>query len=175
MIALPTDAEQVRVFEKTLIGGFSCVNTRLAFDTQILLPDKESEKAIFNLEINGAKKKRISTKILKMDENNQYGQAMTKPLPHGCIKKQKYVPSLVELNMLLDTFGYLFIADIKFHNIKEKTLLLNEIYPPIFEKKKKKMEPFEKSTVKLMSILFRSKEKVTINSVRYTSKTHSTL
>ena len=72
-----------------------------------------------------------------MDENNQYGQAMTKPLPHGCIKKQKYVPSLVELNMLLDTFGYLFIADIKFHNIKEKTLLLNEIYPPIFEKKKK--------------------------------------
>ena len=40
LIALPTDAEQVRVFEKTLIGGFSCVNTRLAFDTQILLPDK---------------------------------------------------------------------------------------------------------------------------------------
>ena len=42
-------------------------------------------------------------------------------------------------------------------------------------KKKKKMEPFEKSTVQLMSILFRSKEKVTINSVRYTSKTYSTL
>ena len=32
-VALPTDAEHVRVFEKTLIGGFSCVNTRLAFDT----------------------------------------------------------------------------------------------------------------------------------------------
>ena len=40
LIALPTDAEHVRVFEKTLIGGFSCVNTRLVFDTQILLSKK---------------------------------------------------------------------------------------------------------------------------------------
>ena len=33
-MALPTDAEHVRVFfEKTLIDGFSCVNTRLAFDS----------------------------------------------------------------------------------------------------------------------------------------------
>ena len=29
-----------------------------------------------------------------MDENNQYGQAMTKPLPYGCIRKQKEVPTL---------------------------------------------------------------------------------
>ena len=34
-IALPTDAEHVRLFEKTLIGDFSCVNTRLSFDTEI--------------------------------------------------------------------------------------------------------------------------------------------
>ena len=71
LIALPTDAEHIRVFQKTFIGGFSCVNTRLAFETQIPLPDKENEKAIFDLEINGEKQtKRISTKILKMDENN---------------------------------------------------------------------------------------------------------
>ena len=38
-IALPTDAEHVEVFEKTLIGGFTCVNTRLAFDTELLLKD----------------------------------------------------------------------------------------------------------------------------------------
>ena len=38
-IALPTDAEDVRLFEKTLSGGFSCVNTGLAFDTEILLDD----------------------------------------------------------------------------------------------------------------------------------------
>ena len=29
------DAEHVRVFEKTMIGGFSSVNARLAFDTDI--------------------------------------------------------------------------------------------------------------------------------------------
>ena len=31
-------------------------------------------------------KKRVITKILKLDENNQYGNGMTKPLPTGCIK-----------------------------------------------------------------------------------------
>ena len=34
-IALPTDAEIVRVFEKTVIGGYSCVNTGMGFDTDI--------------------------------------------------------------------------------------------------------------------------------------------
>ena len=93
LIALPTDAGHVRVFEKTLIGGFSCVNTRFAFDTQILLGDIKNEKVLFDLEIGGKKQtKRISTKTLKMDENNQHGQAMTKPLPYGCIKKQEHPP-----------------------------------------------------------------------------------
>ena len=40
LMALPTDTEQVKLFERTLIGGFSRVNTRLAFDSQILLPKK---------------------------------------------------------------------------------------------------------------------------------------
>ena len=30
-IVLPLDAKVLRIFEKTLIGGYSCVNTRLAF------------------------------------------------------------------------------------------------------------------------------------------------
>ena len=72
--ALPTDSEHVRVFERTLIGGFSCVNTRLAFDTEILIDDSKNEKVLFDLHIDGKKQtQRISTKILKMDENNQYG------------------------------------------------------------------------------------------------------
>ena len=165
LIALPTDAEHVRVFQKTFICGFSCVNTRLAFETQILLLDKENEKAIFDSEITGEKQaKRISTKILKIDENNQYGQAMTKPLPYGCIKKQRHVLGLVVFNILLDkishkhTIGHLFIVDIKFHNINENTLLFNGIYRPIFEKNKK-MEPFERSTVQLINILVRNEEK----------------
>ena len=44
VIALPTDAEIVRIFEKTLIGGYSCVNTRMAFNTEIFLKDAENEK-----------------------------------------------------------------------------------------------------------------------------------
>ena len=88
-IALPTDADFVRVFEKTLIGGFSCVNTRLAFDTNILVNDPDKEKVIVELNIDGKKQeKRFSCNILKMEENNQYGMAMTKPLPYGCIKKR---------------------------------------------------------------------------------------
>ena len=57
LIALPTDAEHVRVFEKILIGGFSCVNTTMVFDTQIFLNHKRNEKVLFNLEINGKKNK----------------------------------------------------------------------------------------------------------------------
>ena len=31
-IVLPTNAETVRVFEKTVLGGYSCINTRMRFD-----------------------------------------------------------------------------------------------------------------------------------------------
>ena len=44
-IALPTDAKHVRVFEKTLIGRFSCVNTRLAFDTEILIDENKKRES----------------------------------------------------------------------------------------------------------------------------------
>lgn len=73
-----------------------------------------------------------------MDENNQYGYAMTKPLPYGCIK----IPSLGDFNRTLDSvshdgnIGHIFTVDIKFHKINEKTFLFNEIYPPSFEKDK---------------------------------------
>ena len=51
----------------------------------ILIADKTNEKVLFDLIIDGKKQtKRILSKILKMDENNQYGLATTKPLPHGC-------------------------------------------------------------------------------------------
>ena len=53
LIALPTVAEHVTVFEKMLIGGFSCLNTRLAFDTEILLDD--NKKVLFDLHIDGKK------------------------------------------------------------------------------------------------------------------------
>lgn len=50
------------------------------FNTEILRNDKE--KVLFDLNSDGKKQtKRISSKIIKMDEN------MAKPLPYGCIKK----------------------------------------------------------------------------------------
>ena len=96
ILALPTKLEHVEIFEQTVTGGFSSVNTRLFFDTRILLPnlDHENEleknplnknfdyKVVYNLKLDGKKatKKRVITIILKFDENNQYGHEMTKPL-----------------------------------------------------------------------------------------------
>ena len=146
-IDIPTDAENVRVFEKTLIGSFNCKNTRLVFNTEVLIDENKKEKVIFDLTIDSEKQtKRTSSKILKMHENNQYGMAMTKPLPYGCIKKRDRPPTLAEFNKILDEIshenptGHLFIVDIKFNNVNPKTLLFNELYLPIFEKNKK-VEP----------------------------------
>ena len=118
-----------------------------------------------------------------MDENNQYGFAMTKPLPYGCIKKKKQVPSLEELATLLenvtleDKLGHLFVVDIEFSDINEKTLLFNEFYPPIFEKNKK-FDPYERSCTQIMSraqIKKNKKKEDTLFSLPFNSKTHATL
>ena len=59
-------------------------------------------------------KRHIITKILKLDENNQHGFAMTKPM------KAKTAPSWLKLNLLSKTvdldekFGHLFVDNIEF-------------------------------------------------------------
>ena len=150
VVAVPTEAETVHLFEKTLIGGFSGVNTRLAFDTNILFPNKDEKserqdlKIVYSTKNNGkSETKRIVSKIPKMGENNQYGNAMTKPLPYGCIKKQKEVPYLRKFNLIFedmpneDKIEHLFIVDIKFNKklADEKVLLSNEIYTLSFGEK----------------------------------------
>ena len=83
-----------------------------------------------------------------MDENNQYGHSMTKPLPYDCLKKQKHYLQVLQ-NLIVFQIKIsndinirdLFIVDIKFNDVNPKTLLFNEIYPPIFEKKT--MEPYD--------------------------------
>ena len=104
IIALPTSNEFINIFEQTLSGVFSCVNTRLAFDTEILLPNNtaataaapsdgqlckdQNYKICYDLKLDDdeeQKKYRVISKILKLDENNQYGFAMTKPMATGCI------------------------------------------------------------------------------------------
>ena len=157
IIALPTTNETVDIFEQTLTGGFSCVNTCLAFDTEILLPNSpeksednlnkdQNYKACFRLKPDDDKNyvtRRVISKILKLDENNQYGYAMTKSLPTGCIKKEPQ-PTWKIFNILLervdldDPIGHLLVVDISFSYEKAtpRQRVYNEIYPSIIEKQK---------------------------------------
>ena len=141
ILALPINNTQMEIFEKTLSGGFSSVNTRLSFDTELLMPNltqndyqkmsidqsfkafkRDDLKVVYSLKLDNEKKfqkKRIITKIIKFDENNQYGFAMTKPMPTGCIKENNS-PTWLEFNLLLekvsleDPIGHLFVVDIEF-------------------------------------------------------------
>ena len=58
----------------------------MGFDTDIFLKDTKNEKVLFKT-VDG-QLKWFSSKIIKMDQNNQYGMAMTRPLPYGCIKRK---------------------------------------------------------------------------------------
>ena len=40
ILALPTNNSIMEIFEKTLTGGFSCVNTCLSFDSELLMPNQ---------------------------------------------------------------------------------------------------------------------------------------
>ena len=178
-IAMPTDAEII--LKKTFIGGYSCVNTRMAFDTEIFLKDSRNEKVLFKTD--DGQVKRFSSKIIKMDENNEYGFAMTKPLPHGCIKKKKRVPNLEELAEILagvtldDKFGHLFVVKVEFADVNKKTLIFNEMYLPIFEKNQK-IDPYQRSCSQIMSRAqikkIKNKEDQ-LFSLPFNSKTDSTL
>ena len=46
ILTLPTKYEHVEIFEQTVIGGFSSVNTILAFDSQILLSNLTNQKKL---------------------------------------------------------------------------------------------------------------------------------
>ena len=41
-----------------------------------------------------------------MDENNQYGMAMTKPLLYDCIKKKDNRPTMTEFNQILNNLSH---------------------------------------------------------------------
>ena len=145
IIALPTRAEIVDLFQQTIIGILSCVNTRSGFDSKLFLPKnsdgkpKENLKIIYNI---GNEDKTVVSKILKMNENNQYRNAMTKPLPTVSIKREK-IPTTREFDLTIqsisdeDKIG-LFVVDVHFDqkNVSEKQLFFNETYSPIFKRKK---------------------------------------
>ena len=83
-------------------------------------------KICYNIRLNNEKeysKKRVISKILKLDENKQYGFGMTKSLPTGCIK-QNFDTSWKTFNLLLqnvsldDQIGHLYMVDIEFDHTK---------------------------------------------------------
>ena len=182
IISFPTNVEHHEIFEKTITGGFSCVNTRLAFDSSIYLPRKSNGETDLDwrivYDING-EEKRVISKILKLDENNQYGHAMTKPLLTGTIKDNSDI-SWGTFNLLLESFsledktGHLYIVDIEFdyENASKKQIVYNEIYPPIIEKQKT-TDPCEKSVYQLLDN-FREGKNGPL-SCKVTAKAHSTL
>ena len=197
IIALPTDNIQMEIFEKTVCGGYSSVNNRLSFDTELLMPnfskvEYEKDPTLFKrddlklgymLKLNNYssyERKRVITKIVKFDENNQYGYAMTRPMPTGCIK-QNTSPSWATFNLLIekvsleDKIGHLFVVDIEFdfENASARQLTYNEIFPPIIEKKKI-MEANERSLFQLLE-LFSKNEQDKPRSYVCTAKSHATL
>ena len=85
---------------------------------------------------------------------------MTKPLPTGCIKKSKKIPSMREFQLILEDIshenriGYLFVVDLMFdfERCIARELLFNEIYSPVFEKKKV-LPPSERFVFQLLDAM----------------------
>ena len=108
ILGLSTNNSIMETFEKTLTRSFSSVNTRLLFDTELLMPNfipakynkmkidksfqaykRDDLKAIYRIKFDDKpvyKERHVITKTFKLDENNKYGYPMTKPMPTGCIK-----------------------------------------------------------------------------------------
>ena len=84
---------------------------------------KSSNKPIYSLWLDHgedqSEKRRVFSKIFKLDENNQYGFAMTTPLPIGTFKKETQA-SMKVLTKSLENFdpnadeGEIFVVDIVF-------------------------------------------------------------
>ena len=166
----------MEISEKTLTGGFSGVKSRLAFDSEISLPNltqadynkmkidqsfkafkREDLKIGYKLKLDRENEyyyRRVIFKILKLDKNNEYGFTMTKPMFTYCIKEK--TPCWTEFNLLLETvdlddkIGHLFIFDIEFvfENSDPRQMMYNEIFPPVIDKHKR-LDPNERPAFQL--------------------------
>ena len=122
-------------------------------------------KVVYNLKFDKENvKKRVITKILNLDKNNQYDNGITKPLPTDCIKDDsdtswEIFNFLLETVSFEDNIGHLYIVDIEFDykNATEKEFAYNEIYPPIIEKQKT-INPCERSVFQLLEQFVRSEK-----------------
>ena len=76
ILALPTSNSVMEIFEKTLPGGFSCVNTRLSFNTELLMPNStESDYKKMSIDQSFKAYKRDNLKFMyriKLNNENYY-------------------------------------------------------------------------------------------------------
>ena len=76
ILAMPTNYEHAEVFEKSLIGGFSCVNTPIGFDSEVLLPAfSKQEYAKMNIDQSFQAFKIQNYKLgykLKLEKDDKY-------------------------------------------------------------------------------------------------------
>ena len=122
-------------------------------------------------------KKIISAKILKMDENNQYGNAMTKPLPYDCIKKATKVPFFKSLTRYLIVYLtrtmlgiFLWLTLNSTIKLRKRCFLMK--YTRLFLKKIKLSK--HRSVLQLMSVISHNKEDL-VRTFKANAKTRSTL
>ena len=169
------------MFEKTLTGGYSCVNNRLGFDTEVLLPKftqaehskmnidqsfqaykNQNYKVGYKIKLNGENKYhdyRVISKLIKFEENNQYGFAMTKPVLVGSIKEQSL--SWVKFKLLMEKvsldnpIGHIFVVDVEFEHEKatDCQIMYNDIFPP-FTDEQARIEANERSVFQLFELYF---------------------
>ena len=177
------------------------MNNRIGFDTEVLLPNftkldyskmniDESFKAYknqnykvgYNIKLDGdelSRECRVISKIIKFDEYNQYGFAMTKPMPVGAIKEKE--ASWTEYNILFekvsldDKKGHIFIVDIEFDYLHatDRQIIYNEIILPFIEKDTK-IEANKRSVYQLLEFYSEDK-RGNPNKYKISSKAHSNL
>ena len=201
IITLPTNLEHAEMFEKTLTGGYSCVNNRLGFDTEVLLPKftqaehskmnidqsfqaykNQNYKVGYKIKLNGENKYndyRVISKLIKFEENNQYGFAITKPMLVGSIKEESL--SWVKFKLLMEKvsldnpIGHIFVVDVEFEHEKatDCQIMYNDIFPP-FTDKQARIEANERSVFQLLE-LYSEDIKGAPKSYKISSKCHSNL
>ena len=64
-------------------------------------------QVVYNLKLrkNKTQRKRVISKVLKLHENNQYGNGMTQPLPAGCIRDDSDI-SWATFHFLMEAVGF---------------------------------------------------------------------
>ena len=126
-----------------------------------------------------SKEYRVISKIIKFDENNQYGFAMTKPMPVGAIKEND--ASWSDYNILFEKLSlddkkvHIFIVDIEFDHLHatDCQIMYNEILPPFIEKDKK-IEANKRSVYQLLE-LYSEDHRGKPNTYKISAKAHSNL